>query len=180
MTFALRITLPVAVLSLACYGPAYAESLDAKLGTWEMTTTTTATGAIIPADTLAKMPPDRRAMVEKMMAERDGKPVTTTRKTCVKKDDLDENHLMRQGDASCKLDVTTRTSQRLVATRTCEGNPRSEGRMVMEAKTPETIVGTIDQTRGESGKLHVDIAGKWLAAGCEGVDPIPAPPKKLP
>ena len=162
----------IAIASSAC-----AESLDAKVGTWEMTTVTTATGAIIPADTLAKMPPDRRAMVEKMMAERDGKPLTSTRKTCVKKEDLDQDRFLRQGDANCKLDVTTRTAQRLVAVRTCDGPPKSEGRMVFEAKTPETVTGTIDQTRGDSGKLHVVISGKWLAAGCEGVDPVPVPNK---
>ncbi len=36
----------------------------------------------------------------------------------------------------------------------------------LEAKTPETIVGSIDLTRAGSGKVHVDIKGRWLGASC--------------
>lgn len=42
----------------------------------------------------------------------------------------------------------------------------STSQMTMEAKTPETIIGSIDMTRAGSGKVHVDIKGRWLGASC--------------
>lgn len=148
---------------------AIAEPLNAKPGAWEMTVTTSGTGNVIPPEALAKMPPERRAMVEKMMAERGGKPNTSVHKSCVKKEDLDSDRFAQGADDSgCKRNTVSRTASKIVVAMSCPGTPPHAGTFTFEAKTPESVIGTIDQQTG-SGKFHVDINGKWLGASCEGI-----------
>ena len=128
---------------------------------------------MIPPDALAKMPPERRAMVEKMMAE--GRSSTT--KTCVKKEDLDSGRFDRQQRDGCKVDIVSRTTTKVVATTTC-ASPKSTGTTTFEAKDPEHVVGVIDQQREGGGNIHIDIASRWLGASCDGIEPRMAAPKK--
>ena len=153
--------------SIAC-----AESLNAKPGAWEMTITTTTTGTVIPTEALEKMQPERRAMVEKMMAERGGQPHTTVNKTCVKKEDLDQERFLRNSDPSCTRKTVSRSANKVVIAMTCGGTPPREGSFTFEARTPESVVGVIDQ-QTDGGNLHVDVAGKWLQASCAGIEPPP-------
>ncbi len=146
-----------------------AESLNAKPGAWEMTVTTSGTGSVIPPEALAKMPPERRAMVEKMMAERGGKPNTSVHRSCVKKEDLERDRFAEGKDGStCTRKTVSRTATKVVVATSCAGTPPRQGTFIFEAKNPETVVGTIDQETG-NGKFHVDVSGKWLGASCEGL-----------
>ena len=149
-----------------------AEPLNARPGAWEMTVTTSGTGMVIPPEALAKMPPERRAMVEKMMAERGGKPNTSVRKSCVKKEDLDRDRFAEGDDSGCTRKTVSRTASKIVVAMSCPGTPPREGTFTFEAKTPESVVGAIDQQTG-SGKFHVDIKGRWLGASCEGIPDRP-------
>ncbi len=157
----------VAPFAFVIASTAHAASLDAKPGTWEMTIRMGGSGSTIPPDVLAKMPPDRRAMAEKMMA---GEGRMVTRKSCIKQQDLDEARFGQRERENCKVDVVSRTATKVVAKSTCT-DPKSQGTISFEAKDREHVVGTIDQEREGGGKFHVDIAGKWLSAGCEGTDP---------
>ena len=150
---------------------AHAQSFNAKPGAWEMTTTMT--GNAIPPETLAKMPPDRRAMVEKIMADNGGADgQTSTRKSCVSQEDLDRVNFGRQPRQSgCTTTTTSRTPTKIVMATSCSGPPPITGTMSFEAKTPESVVGSIDQQRPDGSTFHVGIVGKWLGASCEGVDP---------
>ena len=52
---------------------------------------------------------------------------------------------------------------------TCTAPP-STGTMTWEAKSPESVVGSIDQEQG-GRKVHIAVVGKWLGASCDGIEP---------
>jgi hypothetical protein len=161
-----------ALAALVAASNADAQAFNAKPGAWEMTTTMT--GNMVPPDVLAKMPADRRAMVEKLMAEDGGgNGRAVTRRSCVKKEDLDRNDFGRMPGMQCTSKTTTRTPTRLVLETTCAGPPPVTGTVTFEAKTPESVVGSIDQQRPDGSKFHIGIVGKWLGASCEGIAPSP-------
>jgi hypothetical protein len=149
---------------------ALADSLDVKPGAWDMSSTTLTSGSLIPPDTLAKMPPEQRAKIEQSMQARSGKPITHTSKECVTQEDLDQDRMLKEqhedGDLQCTRRVVSKSSRKLVIERTCPAPRASTSQMAVEAKTPETIVGSMDITRAGSGKVHVDIKGRWLGASC--------------
>ena len=147
---------------------AQAEAFAVKPGAWEMTTSMS--GNVIPPDVLARMPPERRAMVEQRMAQGNGQ----TRRSCMKKEDLDRDHFMRRQDADCTVRTISRSPTKLVMATTCTGERASTGTMTFEAKTPESVVGSIDQERNGS-KFHIGVVGKWLGASCDGIEPIRKP-----
>ncbi len=147
---------------------ASAEPLNAKPGAWEMTVATTGAGSIVPPGALAKMPPEQRALVEKMMADRGGKPNTSVHKSCVKKEDLEHDRFANDDDSGCTRKTVSRTASKIVVAMSCPGTPPREGTFTFEAKSPESVVGMIDQETG-SGKFHVDIKGRWLGASCAGI-----------
>jgi len=162
---AFALVLPMATL--------HAQSLNAKPGAWEMTVKTNLDGSSIPPDALAKMPPERRAMIEKMMA--DGRSSVT--KSCVKKEDLDSGRFGRQQREGCTVDVVTKTATKLVANTSC-ASPKTTGTMSFEAKDPEHVVGVIEQSRESGGRIRIDIAGHWLSASCDGIDAVPGGVRK--
>jgi hypothetical protein len=167
---------PVAPMLLAWIAVALpigasAQTFAAKPGAWDMTTTIA--GNIIPPDVLAKMPPDRRAMVEKMMAEKGiGNNQPSTRRSCVTKEDLDRADFGRSSDANCTSTPVSRSTTRLVVETSCGGPPPIKGTMTFEAKTPESVVGSIDQVRPDGSKFHIGIIGQWVGASCEGIPPV--------
>ncbi len=42
-------------------------------------------------------------------------------------------------------------------------------KMIIEAETPESIVGSIDIVQSGGGKVHGNIKGRWLGASCAGI-----------
>ena len=154
---------------------AMAESFNAKPGAWEMSTTNLTSGSLIPPDLLAKMPPEQRAKFEQSMQARSGKPMTLTSKDCVTQEDLDQNRIIKEEEEKkedglqCTTKVVSKSSSTLVIERTCPAPRAYTAKMMMEAKTPESIVASIDMTRAESGKVHMDIKGRWLGVSCAGI-----------
>ena len=169
-TFPTPAILMAAALALASPMVAQAQTFNAKPGAWEMTTTMT--GNMIPPDVLAKMPPEKRAMLEKMMAEKGvGNGQTSTRKSCVKKEDLENDNFGRQSE-TCTTKTISRSSTKLVVETSCGGPPPVSGTVTFEAKTPESVIGSIDQQRNDGSKFHIGIVGKWLGASCNGIPPV--------
>ena len=169
--------LACALMLAVSTSPSHAQSLNAKTGAWEMTIKSTMSGSSLPPEALAKMPPERRAMIEKMMAE--GRSSVT--KTCVKKEDLDSGRFARQREG-CTLNVVTKTPKKLVANTSCAA-PKTTGTVTFDVKDDEHVVGVIEQTHAIGTKVRIDIAGRWLTASCDGVDtpiggaPLVAPKK---
>jgi hypothetical protein len=158
---------PVLVVALAAAWPVviHAQTFEAKPGAWE--NSVTMSGLAIPPEVLAKMPPDRRAIVEQQMSANGGQ--TTVRKMCVTKDDM-EKGFMQSPNSSCTVETVSKTSTKLLMKTTCTAPVSSTGTMSWEAKSPESVVGNIDQETG-GRKVHINIVGKWLGASCEGIPP---------
>jgi hypothetical protein len=150
---------------------AFADSLNAKTGAWEITTTTLTTGMPVPAEALAKMPPGQRANIEKTMQARAGKPSTHMRKSCVTKKELDEDRVIKSDDeGQCKKKIISKSASKIVFEQTCAAPHASTSNVTIEAKTPESIVASMDMVRGgASGKIHADIKGRWLSTSCAGI-----------
>ena len=54
---------------------------------------------------------------------------------------------------------------------TCQDPGPYKSTVIIEARTSEGIVGSMNMVQGEgSGKVHVDIKGRWLGASCEGIE----------
>ena len=65
-----------------------AQTFGAKPGAWE--NTITVSGLTIPPDVLAKMPPDRRAIVEQQLSADGAAGQPSVRRTCVTKETLEK------------------------------------------------------------------------------------------
>lgn len=150
---------------------ALAAPLNAKTGAWEMTTTVLTTGMPAPAETLAKMPPEQRAKIEKMMQARAGKPSIRVTKNCVTQEKLDQDRIIKSDDeGQCKKKIISKSANKIVFEQTCGAPRASTSTVALEAKTPESIVASMDMVQGgASGKVHVDIKGRWLGASCAGI-----------
>ena len=156
---------------------ARAESLNVKPGAWELTVTTIASGMKLSPEMAANMTPAQRIQMEQMMKARDGKPHTMTVPSCVTKEDVSQDRIIKEmededDDAAgqCKAKVISKSSSKLVIDQICPGPPASTGHLTIEAKTPESLVATGDRNLKGSGKTHMDIKGKWLRASCEGIE----------
>ncbi len=152
---------------------AQAESFTAKPGAWEMTFTTQSSGMLIPPDALANMPPEQRAKVEQSMQARSGKPKTHSVKTCLTKEDLDQNRIIKESEddeePGCKTAVVSKSSAKLVLERTCPPPHASTSHMTVEAQTTESLTGSMDTDRPRGGKVHIDFKSRWLGANCAGI-----------
>lgn len=157
------------VFSFAMPFCALADQFNVKPGAWESTVTTLTKGMMIPAEALAGMPPAQRAKVEKSMQARSGKP--STHKSCVTKADLDQDRMIKAEDeANCKKKIISKSASKMVYEQTCTGENAYKSTVTVEAKTPESIAATMDMVRrGDGGKIHVDMKGKWLGASCAGI-----------
>jgi hypothetical protein len=51
----------------------------------------------------------------------------------------------------------------------CAAPRESTSRMTVESSSPESMVASIDMQRGESGKVRVDMKGRWVSASCAGI-----------
>ncbi len=157
---------------------ARAESLNVKPGAWEMTVTTVASGMKLSPEMAANMTPAQRVQMEQMMKAREGKPHTMTVPSCVTKEDVSQDRIIKEmeeeDDAAaagqCKAKVISKSSSKLVIDQFCPGPPASTGHLTIESKTPESLVATGDRNLKGSGKTHMDIKGKWLRASCEGIE----------
>jgi hypothetical protein len=150
---------------------ALADSLNAKPGAWEMTTTSLTAGMPIPAEALAKMPPEQRAKIEQSMQARAGKPSTHVTKSCITKHDLDQDQVIKSDEETqCKKKIISKSATRIAFEQTCAAPHASTAKVMIEARTPESIVASMDMVQGgASGKVHVDIKGRWLGASCAGI-----------
>jgi hypothetical protein len=106
---------------------AQADSFHAKPGAWEMTFTTTTAGSLVPADVLAKMPPEQRAKFEQAMKARSAKPTTHVSKECLTQEDLDQNRMIKDDDddegSQCTTKVASKSPSKLVFEKSC-ASPR--------------------------------------------------------
>ena len=162
--------------------------LDVKTGEWEYTVTTQMTGVpqsarqqipSIPPEQLAKMPPEQRAKIEAALkqagAMASGKPMTTTSKSCIRKDDLSKMIPKSNRDQSCKTTLvsSSRTKQELKMD--CESNGNKQtGAVVIEALSSESTKFTLQMASNQDGhamNMTINGVSKWLGATCSETNP---------
>lgn len=167
----------IVILGIMVTLDARAESFNVKPGAWEMTVTTVASGLKVSSELSAKMTPAQRAQMEQMIKSREGKPHTMTSQSCITKDDLSQDRIIKEMEdededtaVRCKVKVLSKSSTKLMLDQLCPGPPTSTTHFTIEAKTTESIAAVGERSEGGSGKTHIDIKGKWLRASCEGLD----------
>ena len=103
-----RILLGLALLwALPSWTADSIQPLDVKLGLWETSTTTDMSGMPpMPADLLAKLTPEQRAKMEAAMKARAAQGAkTTTRRTCLTKEELSKALTFGDDDKSCQRTI---------------------------------------------------------------------------
>lgn len=148
------------------------QPLDVKLGLWESTTTTEHSGVPpIPPEVLARLSPEQRAKVEER-AKASAGPKAITRKSCVKKEDLDKALAFGNDDKNCHRTVVSSSSSKLEFRMECgAGTMKSNGTVDIEAVSSEHVKGTVQMTMGDgtrSMKMNTAFESKWLGPVCEG------------
>lgn len=152
--------------------------LNVKEGLWEATVTRTGGGMPgMSEDTLAKMTPEQRAMVEQMMKQKgismSGNAITV--KNCVTKDSLAKGKAFaenRNNDSSCTHSLTKSSSTHMEMKFHCDGKSGGDtidGTTVVDAIGSDTVKGTSHVVmNGKNGNKSMDstFSSKYLGADC--------------
>ena len=99
-----------AVLSL----PVSAASFNARPGAWEMVLSTTIAGNPIPPETMAKMTPEKRALVEEALKARVSNPIAATYKVCITQEELDDAKRYMTGSYALRFDSSPHIAEQLL------------------------------------------------------------------
>jgi hypothetical protein len=156
---------------------AQAESLNLKPGAWETTGTTTTSGSKIPPQLADKFTPEQRAKMDEALKAHDSKPMTRTEQSCITKEDLAHDRIIKEmkdenGDreTTCTIKVLSKSSSKLVADRICQGRFAGTFHFTVEAKTAESFILTSEGKILGGGTGRSEIMGRWLGASCVGIE----------
>jgi hypothetical protein len=132
---------------------------------------------------IAKMPPEKRKMMEEMMAQHgvkmgSGAPGAMNTQLCMTKEMVERNEMpMQHGD--CKMMKQQRSGNTMNFAFTCE-KPPSSGEGVYTFVSPEAYTFKMTMKTSVHGKpetMNMDGSGKWLSADCGNLKPIRPPGK---
>jgi hypothetical protein len=170
-------------LALAATGAAHAQT-HLTPGLWESQVTMKSDNAQMDSamakmkEQLASMPPDKRAMVEQMMASRGMGAGGTANsfRICMTKEQA-ERDSVPQHDANCSQQDVTRSGNTMKYKFTCEsrqGHPVSgAGEFTVNGPTAYTGHTVTTMTvQGKPTQMTADVTGKWLGADCGDVKPL--------
>jgi len=134
--------------------------LNVKEGLWEQTVTHSMSGmpsgANIPPDVLAKLPPEQRARMEAMMS---GKPSTDVHKECITKEKLAKNAAFANNRGECTRTVLSSTGRKLELRFHCQDkDAASDGNLVVDAIGTDNVKGTMHMVTngGEGHNMTMD------------------------
>jgi hypothetical protein len=148
--------------------------LNLKEGLWEMTSTHTMTGMPpIPADALAKMPPEQRARMEAAMKQSGaGVPKTDVRKHCITKEKLEKQSAFDENRKDCTRTIVSSTGSKLEMKIHCEGKEQQmsmDGAFVVEVVSSDSAKGsmhTVSSGNGRTMNMDFTFSSKYLGPGC--------------
>ncbi len=152
-----------------------AQTLNAKLGLWEVTSTTESSGRPpIPPEVLARLSPEQRAKMEAALQAHQSKgPRTDTHKACYTEKDRERAFQSQDdnGERSCKRTIVSQSARRMEVRLDCSGSNMgaANGMFTVEAITPENVKGTVDMkvTRGDNTmNVKSSFSARWLGADC--------------
>jgi len=162
---------------LASTQDAHAESFNIKPGAWEMTTTITSSNSKLSSEMSAKMTPAQRAQIEQMMKARDGKPMTVTDRSCLTKEDIWYDRIIKEmedededGEVKCKIKVISKSLSKMALDLVCPAPRSSTTHWMIEAKTTESLVGSGERDQPGLDKARIEMKGTWLGASCDGIE----------
>ncbi len=129
---------------------------------------------------IAAMPPERRKMVEDMMAKRGMSfdAQGTTLRVCVTKEQAERMEPLPMNREECKQDVVSRSASSFKIRWTCGGNNPSNGEGEMRFSSDKAFTGTAVVNTVHDGKpdrMDVESVGKWVSADCGTVKPRTGP-----
>jgi len=145
------------------------QPLDVKTGLWETSMTHANSGAPpIPADLLAKLPPEQRARIEASMKA--GGSGTTTTKTCITQEKLQKQDAFGDNRKECTHTVVTSSSSGFEMKIHCaEKEMSSDGTIKIEALSSENIKGVVHMVSSGGGNtMNVDmtLTSRYLGPAC--------------
>ena len=145
--------------------------LNLKPGLWETTTVQERSGMpSLPPEALARMPPEQRARIEAMTAN---KPAGTTAQSC--RLDKDLRPFTSDSNKSCTTTIVTSTGTRQEAKMECNMNGNTgTGTATVEAKDSEHVNGLVTMHMGANGRnmdMKITITAKWISSDCGNVKP---------
>jgi hypothetical protein len=169
---AFRFSMIVGVGLIIGAAAASAQTFNAKIGLWEVTSTTQTTGTP-PIDT-SKMTPEQRTAVEAALAARaNATPTTRTTRSCLTQKRLDEDLFQQQeNDPSCKRTVVANSPTVREVKLECTGEGKMSGDIRFEAITAEAVKGTIKMAGTLQGRAVIfssTLTAKWLGSACGAV-----------
>ena len=149
--------------------------LDVKTGLWEITTIGERSATLpIPADALAKMTAEQKARLEASMKSVPASQ-TSTRQSCITKQDLTRAFDYSDGDKACKQTIMTSTSTKQEVRLECDTPGNKTVRTVkVEAVDSSHLKGLVLSTIGNNGRnmeMKVNISGRFLNSSCGDVKP---------
>lgn len=166
-----HVLLCAAALSVAAPLCSRAETLDVKLGAWEMTTTTSTEVKSLPTETLDKLSEAQRARIESARQARAGVPTTSVSQDCITQADLDQDSVIKSAaDARCRRTIISKSARSIEIEQTCTAPQASTSNVIINAESPEIILAHMATTKaGSRGQVRVDIKGRWLGTSCAGI-----------
>jgi hypothetical protein len=165
--FFLIVVSSVALLAADKFTP-----LNAKEGLWETTITHSGSGMPgIPADALAKMPPEQRAQVEAMMKQKGlGGSGPQVVKSCVTKEKLEKHLAFAESRENCKRTVVSSTPSRFEMKLHCEENKAiSDGTFIAEITGGDSAKGSthmVVNSEGRTMNMDLTFTSRYLGPAC--------------
>lgn len=160
--------LAVATLGLPALG--HTETLNVKLGLWEITSLTETRGMPpLPKGLLDKLTPEqRRNMEAEIKAEQKKGADKDTDRECITQKDI-ERPFESSNTKECTQSIvtTTRTTQEVRIV--CTGGIPGSGLLKITAPTPENMSGSLDLKLGEGAEamtIKAQLQGRWLSSDC--------------
>lgn len=156
-------------------------------GLWEQQVTMKSDNAELDAkmakmkEQMASMPPEQRAMVEKMMASRGmglGGGAHSIR-LCLTKEQA-ERDTPPQDNGRCSHQDFTRSGNTMKYKFTCQGQDgqpmTGEGTFTLDGSRAYTGHSTMSGTmQGKPMQMQTDVVGKWVGSDCGDVQPMGVP-----
>jgi hypothetical protein len=182
-------TLPLCLALLGTASLAQAQKLTP--GLWENTMLMKAVNSEMAAQMammqaeLAKMPPEKRQMMESMMAQRgvsmgpaggSGTPGISVR-TCLSKEQAERGEPPEDDKQQCKRETFTRTGSTIKFKVVCS-NPPSTGEGEFTMTSDKAYSGKItmsSQVNGNPTSMEMQQTGKWLGSDCGKLKPVGKP-----
>lgn len=126
-------------------------------------------------ESMAKMPPEQRKMMEDMMAKQGvgvgSKPNSV--KVCISKEQAERGDLPQQAEGRCKQDSLQRSGSTLKYKFSCT-DPAATGEGEFSFSGDKAYTGTLVMNATRDGKpqrMEMRQAGKWLGADCGTLKP---------